>query len=70
MLGTVKFFDSRKFYGIVWNEAGGWFFHGSNVIGEPPQAGEEVEFWLADGTRGDRLAAVEVQIRRGMNGSM
>jgi len=64
MLGTVKFFDQGKYYGIVFNEAGGWFFHGSNCIGEVPKGGEEVEFWLADGTRGDgRLAAVDVQRR-------
>ncbi|MDP9112701.1 MAG: cold-shock protein [Acidobacteriota bacterium] len=65
MQGTVKFFDTRKFYGIVWNEGGGWFFHGSRVIGEPPLAGDEGWFWLDDGTRGDRLAAVEVQVRNG-----
>ena len=63
MLGTVKFFKASEHWGIVFNEGGEWFFHGSNLIGEVPQAGEEVEFWLADGTRDNRLAAVEVQRR-------
>jgi cold shock CspA family protein len=65
MLGTVKFFEPVKFFGFIGNEGGEWFFHGSTVIGKLPQKGDEVEFWLADGTGRHQgaLMAVEVSVR-------
>ena len=65
MLGTVKFFLPERYFGFISNEGGEWFFHGSAIIGRPPERGEEVDFWLGDGTgkRQGGLMAVEVNVR-------
>ena len=53
MQGLVKFFNAERGYGFVHNEAGSWWFHRSYCRGDLPVAGDTVEFWLDDGTRGD-----------------
>jgi cold shock CspA family protein len=61
MQGRVKSFDVGRFYGFIATEAGDFFFHGSDVIGEISH-GDIVNFWLDDSTTGSqRLKAVEVQ---------
>jgi len=63
MLGTVKFFLATQSYGFIAIEGGlDFFFHGAQVVGEVPKAGDQVSFWLSDDSRG-RLEAVEVQVR-------
>ena len=52
MQGRVKFFNVERGYGFVHNEAGSWWFHRSYCRGDAPAAGDTVEFWLDDGTRG------------------
>jgi len=59
MQGRVKSYHADKCWGFVWTEAGDFYFHRVNVIGEV-RSGDEVEFWLDDGRRGD-LVAVEVK---------
>ena len=61
MQGLVKFFNADRGYGFVHNEAGSWWFHCTYCRGELPRAGDTVEFWLEDGTRGD-LVAVDVTV--------
>ena len=64
MQGTVKFFrPAPQFYGFISIEGSlDFFFHGAQVVGEIPKAGDEVSFWLEDDPRDDgRLAAVEVR---------
>ena len=61
MQGLVKFFNVERGFGFVHNEAGSWWFHRSYCRGDPPAAGDTVEFWLDDGTRGD-LVAVDVTV--------
>jgi cold shock CspA family protein len=61
MQGLVKFFNAERGFGFVHNEAGSWWFHRSYCRGDPPAAGDTVEFWLDDGTRGD-LVAVDVTV--------
>jgi CspA family cold shock protein len=53
MQGTIKIFFTEKHFGFIETEAGDFFFHGSQVIGEPPQRGDSVDFLLDDGPRGD-----------------
>ena len=61
--GRVKFFNAEKHFGFVANEGGSWFFHGRDVCGDEPRAGDTVEFWLDDDQRdASRLRAVEVKI--------
>ena len=61
MQGLVKFFNAERGYGFVHNEAGSWWFHRTYCRSDPPTAGDTVEFWLDDGTRGD-LVAVDVTV--------
>ena len=62
MQGRVKFFNEEKGYGFVHNEAGSWWFHRTHCIdADAPAAGDTVEFWLDDGTRGE-LVAVDVTV--------
>jgi cold shock CspA family protein len=61
MQGLVKFFNAERGFGFVHNEAGSWWFHRSYCRGDPPAAGDTVEFWLDDGTRGD-LVAIDVTV--------
>ena len=54
MQGRVKFFNSKANYGFLslHDEAGEcvaeFFFHGANVIGDPPTKGDMVNFILDD----------------------
>ena len=60
MQGFVVFFDQTRKYGFVANEAGQWFFHARQTIGEV-QKGDVVEFWLNDSPVREGLEAVEVR---------
>jgi cold shock CspA family protein len=63
MQGTIKFFNTEKYFGFVTNEGGNWFFHGRDILGDEPRAGDLVEFWLDDDRqRANQLRAVEVKI--------
>ena len=62
MQGRVRFFNVDRGYGFVHNEAGSWWFHATYCIGEPPAAGDEVEFWLADGRYEGEVVAVDVTV--------
>jgi cold shock CspA family protein len=62
MQGTVKFYLREKNFGFVTCEAGDWFFHRGDILGdEPLLRDEEVEFDLSDGMRDDLVA---VNVRR------
>jgi cold shock CspA family protein len=62
MQGTIKFFNTEKYFGFVTNEGGNWFFHGRDILGDEPRAGDTVSFWLDDDQRdASRLRAVEVR---------
>jgi CspA family cold shock protein len=63
MQGQVKFFSKAKGFGFIVNEGGEFFFHIDHCLcADDPKAGDEVEFWLDDGRRGD-LVAVDVSLR-------
>jgi cold shock CspA family protein len=60
MIGRIKSWLPDKGFGFIWTEAGEFFFHESQVIGEV-QPRDVVSFWLDDDLRRDSLRAVEVQ---------
>jgi cold shock CspA family protein len=62
VIGHVKLILREKGYGFISTEAGDFFFHGSQVIGQV-QRGDVVEFWLGEIMRhgSPALVAVEVQ---------
>ena len=60
MIGRIKTWLPEKGFGFVWTEAGEFFFHQSQTIGEM-QRGDEVSFWLDDDPHGRDPRAVEVQ---------
>jgi cold shock CspA family protein len=62
MEGTVKFFEQKGFFGVVQNEGGSWFFHGSAVTpGDSLMKGDSATFDVVDDPmREGRLMAVNV----------
>jgi CspA family cold shock protein len=61
VIGIVKFFKTDKGYGFLETQSGDFFFHATQVTDGPLEKGEEVEFELGDGRKGDTIA---VQVRR------
>ncbi len=60
MIGTIKNWISERGFGFIWTEAGEFFFHETDVLGEV-RRGDPVSFWLDDDERRGNLRAVEVQ---------
>ncbi|MXV85966.1 MAG: cold-shock protein [Acidimicrobiales bacterium] len=63
MRGTVKFFNNEKGYGFISREgADDVFVHFSNIVGEnyrTLEAGQEVEFDIGPGRKGDEAQNVK-----------
>lgn len=63
MRGTVKFFNSEKGFGFISREgADDVFVHFSNIVGEnyrTLEAGQEVEFDIGPGRKGDEAQNVK-----------
>lgn len=63
MRGTVKFFNNEKGYGFISREgADDVFVHFSNIVGENYRtldAGQEVEFDIGPGRKGDEAQNVK-----------
>ena len=66
MIGTVKWFDSKKGYGFILTDDGGEIFvHYTGIVAEGFKAlteGQNVEFEIAENERGGRQA-VEVKVQ-------
>jgi len=61
--GRVKLYTVDRGYGFVTTDDGGeWFFHASQIVGEPPSRGDRVTF--AIGFRSGREQAVRVCLDR------
>ena len=60
MQGFVVLYHAAKGFGFIRNEAGDFFFHKNEVIGEVKRA-DDVSFWLDDSPRGHGLVATEVR---------
>ena len=60
MQGYVQYFNDKKRFGFIRNEAGDWFFHQDQVIGKVQRA-DDVEFWLDVSRVGGCLVAVDVK---------
>ena len=51
--GKIKFFNSSKGYGFITKSDGkDIFFHVSEVQGQEPQEGDNVEFEVGEGNKG------------------
>ena len=63
MRGTVKVFNNEKGFGFISREgAGDVFVHFSNIVGEnyrTLEAGQEVEFDIGPGRKGDEAQNVK-----------
>ncbi|WP_419855551.1 cold shock domain-containing protein [Candidatus Poriferisodalis sp.] len=63
MRGTVKFFNNEKGFGFISREgADDVFVHFSNIVGENYRtldAGQEVEFDIGPGRKGDEAQNVK-----------
>ena len=63
MRGTVKFFNNEKGFGFISREgADDVFVHFSNIVGEKYrtlEAGQEVEFDIGPGRKGDEAQNVK-----------
>ncbi|WP_419862767.1 cold shock domain-containing protein [Candidatus Poriferisodalis sp.] len=63
MRGTVKFFNNEKGYGFISRDgADDVFVHFSNIVGEnyrTLEAGQEVEFDIGPGRKGDEAQNVK-----------
>ncbi|WP_419552062.1 cold shock domain-containing protein [Candidatus Poriferisodalis sp.] len=63
MRGTVKFFNSEKGFGFISRDgADDVFVHFSNIVGEnyrTLEAGQEVEFDIGPGRKGDEAQNVK-----------
>ncbi len=63
-IGTVKFFNTEKGYGFLSRPDGeDVFVHFSNVVGEGfknLEAGQQVEFEIGPGRKGDEARNVKV----------
>ena len=63
MRGTVKFFNNEKGYGFISREgADDVFVHFSNIVGEnyrTLEAGQDVEFDIGPGRKGDEAQNVK-----------
>ncbi|MCY3586445.1 MAG: cold-shock protein [Acidimicrobiaceae bacterium] len=63
MRGTVKFFNNEKGFGFISREgADDVFVHFSNIVGEnyrTLEAGQEVEFDIGPGRKGDEAQNVK-----------
>lgn len=63
MRGTVKFFNNEKGYGFISRDgADDVFVHFSNIVGENYRtldAGQEVEFDIGPGRKGDEAQNVK-----------
>ena len=63
MRGTVKFFNNEKGFGFISREgADDVFVHFSNIVGDnyrTLEAGQEVEFEVGPGRKGDEAQQVK-----------
>lgn len=66
--GKVKWFSSEKGYGFIEPDDGSKdvFVHHSEVSGEDPRDGDEVEFEVEETPKG--LSATNVQIKQSSGG--
>ena len=61
MQGRIRFYNTARGFGFVECEAGSWFFHKREVIGEVT-LWDTVEFWLEDSAYPEKpLEAVQVK---------
>jgi len=59
--GTVKFFNTNKGFGFITPEEGDdLFFHVTNIEGNPPEEGSNVEYELGEGRKGPQAEHVRV----------
>ena len=59
--GTVKFFNTSKGFGFIKQESGDdLFFHVSEIQGQEPKDGDNVEFEVGEGRKGP--CAVNVRV--------
>lgn len=59
--GTVKFFNAGKGFGFILPENGkDLFFHISEVQGDEPKDGDQVEFEVGEGKKGPCAVSVKV----------
>lgn len=51
--GKIKWFDEQKGFGFIEQESGAdLFVHHSEINGEPPREGQDVEFEIGEGRKG------------------
>jgi cold shock CspA family protein len=62
--GVVGKYFREKSFGFIQTEAGDFFFHAREVVGDIKlRVGDQVEFWLDDDLRNSgKLRAVEVRV--------
>ena len=59
--GTVKFFNVSKGFGFIKQESGDdLFFHISEIQGQEPKDGDNVEFEVGEGRKGPCAVNVKV----------
>lgn len=59
--GTVKFFNSEKGFGFITIDGGqDLFFHISEVQGQQPNDGDQVEYEVGEGKKGPCAVGVKV----------
>lgn len=60
--GTVKFYNAKKGFGFITEESGKeLFFHVTEIQGEPPQDGDQVEYEVGEGRKGPCAVSVKVE---------
>ena len=60
--GTVKFFDSTKGFGFITQSEGkDLFFHMSEIQGQEPRDGDQVEFEIGQSKKGPCAQNVRVK---------
>ena len=58
MTGKIKFYNEQKGYGFITCEEGEIFLHASQLGGRVPTKGDEVEFTIGPGKKGDEAKDV------------